>query len=286
MANVRVIRRRIRSVRNTAKITKAMQMVAASKMRRAQLTTLAGRPYSQKIREVLADLMAQPAEGDDIHPLLRRREVKHSQLIFITPDRGLCGGLPSSLNRAAGQFLLGSQVPVGVVTVGKKGRDFMVRTGRDVKAVFTGMPDRPTIGDVSPVAHMAMEDYTAGNVDQVLLCYAEFVNTVIQRPVIQQLLPVQPAELKAGEAVGYIYEPASLQVLGALLPRFVEMQIYHALLEANASEQSARMVAMRNATDNANDLIDSLTLLMNKVRQETITKELLDLVGGVAALEG
>ncbi|MBI2171579.1 MAG: ATP synthase F1 subunit gamma [Chloroflexi bacterium] len=285
MANVRTIRRRIRSVRNTAKITKAMQMIAASKMRRAQLSTIAGRPYAQKILEVLADLMAQPAEAEDIHPLLRKREVKSIQLIHITPDRGLCGGLVSNLNRAAAQFVLGSQAPVRVVTVGKKGRDFMVRTGRDVKAVFTGMPDRPGIADISAIARLAIDDYTSGQVDRVVVSYAEFVNTAVQRPVVEQLLPVQPAELRAGEAVGYIYEPASLRVLGALLPRFVEMQIYHAMLEAIASEHSARMVAMRNATDNANELIDSLTLLMNKVRQEAITKELLDIVGGVAALE-
>jgi len=286
MPNVRTIRGRIRSVRNTAKITKAMQMVAASKMRRAQLATLAGRPYSQKIREVLADLAAQPAEGDDIHPLLQKRAVQRTQIVFITPDRGLCGGLSSNLNRAAGQFIRGSQSPVSVITVGKKGRDFMVRTRQEVKAVFTGIPDRPSIMDISPIAQLAIGGYTSGQVDQVMLCYTEFVNTATQRPVVQQLLPVQPAELKGGEAVGYIYEPASMRVLSALLPRFVEMQIYHAQLEAIASEQSARMVAMRSATDNANELIDSLTLLMNKVRQEAITKELLDIVGGVAALEG
>jgi F-type H+-transporting ATPase subunit gamma len=286
MANVRTIRRRIRSVRNTAKITKAMQMIAASKMRRAQLSTFAGRPYAQKILEVLANLMAQPTEAEDIHPLLRKRDVKSIQFIHITPDRGLCGGLVSNLNRAASQFILGSHVPVSVVTVGKKGRDFMVRSRRDVKAVFTGTPDRPGIADISAIARLAIDDYTSGQVDRVVVSYTEFVNTAVQRPVVEQLLPVQPAELRAGEAVGYIYEPASLQVLGALLPRFVEMQIYHAVLEAIASEQSARMVAMRNATDNANELVDSLTLLMNKVRQEAITKELLDIVGGVAALEG
>ncbi|MBI4202197.1 MAG: ATP synthase F1 subunit gamma [Chloroflexi bacterium] len=285
MANVRTIRRRIRSVRNTAKITRAMQMIAASKMRRAQLATLAGRPYAEKIHDVLADLMAQPTDGDEVHPLLRQREVRRIQLVHITPDRGLCGGLPGNMNRASGQFMLNSGVPVSVVTVGKKGRDFMVRTRRDVKAVFTGIPDRPTILDIAPIAHLAIEDYTEGAVDQVFVAYTQFVNTAVQRPVVEQLLPVQPTPLRAGQAVGYIYEPASIQVLGSLLPRYIEMQLYHAMLEAIASEHSARMVAMRNATDSANDLIDSLTLLMNKVRQEAITKELLDLVGGVAALE-
>lgn len=285
MANVRIIRRRIRSVRNTAKITKAMQMIAASKMRRAQLATIAGRPYSQKIREVLADLAAQPVESEDIHPLLKRREVKRIQLIHITPDRGLCGGLPSNMNRASGQFILGSKVPVSVVTVGKKGRDFMVRSGREVKAVFIEMADRPRIVDISAIARLAIDEYASGAVDQVMVAYTQFVNTAVQKPVVEQLLPVQSAELKAGEAVGYIYEPNSLRVLSNLLPRFVEMQVYHAVLESIASEHSARMMAMRNATDSANDLIDSLTLLMNKVRQEAITKELLDIVGGVAAME-
>ena len=285
MANVRTIRRRIRSVQNTAKITKAMQMIAASKMRRAQQLTLAGRPYAERMRGVLADLAAQPAESEELHPLLRRREVSRVQIIHITPDRGLCGGLPSNVNRASGQFILSHQASSSVITIGRKGRDFMVRSGRDVRAVFTDIGDRPTVADILPVAHLAIEDYTSGYADQVLLTYSHFINTANQQPVMQQLLPVAPAPLEASQAVGYIYEPGSVGVLDALLPRFVEMQIYHAVLEALASEHSARMVAMRNATDSAMEMIDSLTLMMNKVRQETITKELLDLVGGVAALE-
>jgi len=285
MANVRTLKRRIRSVQNTAKITKAMQMIAASKMRRAQQMTLDGRPYAEKMRGVLADLAAQPAEAEEVHPLLRHREVQRIQIIHITPDRGLCGGLNSNLNRTSGRFVLEQAAPVSVVTVGRKGRDFMVRYGRDVRAVFTDIGDRPTVTDILPIAHLAIEDYTSGNVDQVMVTYAQFVSTAVQRPVMQQLLPVEPATLEPGQAVGYIYEPDSLTVLGALLPRFVEMQLYHAVLESIASEHSARMVAMRNATDNANDMMDSLTLMLNKVRQESITKELLDIVGGVAALE-
>ena len=285
MANVRTLKRRIRSVQNTAKITKAMQMIAASKMRRAQQMTLDGRPYAEKMRGVLADLAAQPAEAEEVHPLLRHREVQRIQIIHITPDRGLCGGLNSNLNRISGRFVLEQAAAVSVVTVGRKGRDFMVRYGRDVRAVFTDIGDRPTVADILPIAHLAIEDYTSGNVDQVMVTYAQFVSTAVQRPVMQQLLPVEPATLEPGQAVGYIYEPDSLTVLGALLPRFVEMQLYHAVLESIASEHSARMVAMRNATDNANDMMDSLTLMLNKVRQESITKELLDIVGGVAALE-
>jgi len=285
MANIRTIRRRIRSVQNTAKITKAMQMIAASKMRRAQQLTLAGRPYAEKMLNVLADLAAQPVEAEQIHPLLQQREVRRIQVIHITPDRGLCGGLNSNLNRATGSFILEQQAPISVVAVGRKGRDFMVRYGRDVRAVFTNLGDRPTVEDIHPIAHLAMEEYCSGSVDQVVVTYGRFVSTAVQRPVIQQLLPVQPATMAPGQAVGYIYEPRSLVVLDALLPRFVEMQIYHAVLESIASEQSARMVAMRNATDNAFEMIDSLTLMLNKVRQESITKELLDIVGGVAALE-
>ena len=285
MANIRQIRRRIRSVQNTAKITKAMQMIAASKMRRAQQLTLEGRPYAQKLQEVLADLAAQPVEAEEVHPLLQRREVRRTEIIHITPDRGLCGGLNSNLNRTSGRFIQEQQQPTSVVAVGRKGRDFMVRSAQEVRAVFTDLGDRPDLAAVLPIARLAIEDYTSGYVDQVFITYAQFVSTAVQEPVMQQLLPVKPALMEQGLAVGYIYEPDSRTVLAALLPRFVEMQIYHAVLESIASEQSARMVAMRNATDSASDMVDALTLMMNKVRQESITRELLDIVGGVAALE-
>jgi len=285
MANLRQIRRRIRSVQNTAKITKAMQMIAASKMRRAQQLTLAGRPYAEKLMEVLSDLAAQPTEMDEVHPLLRRREVNRVEIIHITPDRGLCGGLPSNVNRAAGKFILDQKDQVAAVAVGRKGRDFLVRSGVDLRAVFTDLGDRPSLVDVLPVARLVMDDYINGEVDQVMITYTEFVNTVVQRPIIQQLLPLEAARLEPGQAVGYVYEPQSVEVLSSLLPRFVEMEIYHSVLESVASEQSARMVAMRNATESASDMIDALTLTMNKVRQEAITRDLLDIVGGVAALE-
>ena len=285
MANLKQLRRRIRSVQNTAKITKAMQMIAASKMRRAQQLTMAGRPYAEKLMEVLSDLAAQPVEMDEIHPLLKRREVNRIEIIQITPDRGLCGGLPSNVNRVAGKFILDQKDQVTAVAVGRKGRDFLVRSGLDLRAVFTDLGDRPSLVDVLPVARLVMDDYINGEVDQVMITYTEFVNTVIQRPIIQQLLPLEAARLESGQAVGYVYEPHSVEVLSSLLPRFVEMEIYHSVLESVASEQSARMVAMRNATESANDMIDALTLTMNKVRQEAITRDLLDIVGGVAALE-
>ena len=285
MANLKQLRRRIRSVQNTAKITKAMQMIAASKMRRAQQLTLAGRPYAEKLTEVLSDLAAQPVEMDEIHPLLKRREINRVEIIHITPDRGLCGGLPSNVNRVAGKFILDQKDQVTAVAVGRKGRDFLVRSGLNLRAVFTDLGDRPSLLDVLPVARLVMDDYINGEVDQVMITYTEFVNTVVQRPIIHQLLPLEAARMDSGQAVGYVYEPDSVEVLSSLLPRFVEMEIYHSVLESVASEQSARMVAMRNATESANDMIDALTLTMNKVRQEAITRDLLDIVGGVAALE-
>ena len=286
MPSVRQIRRRIRSVENTAKITKAMSMIAASKMRRAQESALSGRPYSDRIQSLLSHLAAQPQDDEERMPaLLRRREVNNVQVVVITPDRGLTGGLNSNINRAAAQFIVGQSAKVSVICVGRKGRDFMVRSGQDVRAVFTDMPDRPQLTDVTPITRLVIDAYTREETDAVYLAYADFVNTTLQRPVLQPLLPVEPADLRPQEAVGYIYEPLDLTVLSALLPRFVEMQTYHAVLEGIASEQSARMVAMRNATDNALSMAEDLTLVMNKVRQETITRELLDIVGGAAAVE-
>ncbi len=287
MPSVRIIRRRIRSVQSTTKITKAMEMIAASKMRRAQQKALAARPYAERMREVLADLAAQSAGEENLPALLTpHKEVKRIEMIHMTPDRGLCGGLNANLNRRASTFILGQSVPVTITSVGRKGRDFMIRYGREVRAEFTQIGDNPSILDVGPIARTVIDDYTSGYADQIYLSYADFVSTMVQRPVLQQLLPVEPAKIERIQLVGYIFEPNIPGVLEHLLPRFIEMQIYHALLEAIASEQSARMVAMRNATDNALEMIDSLTLMLNKARQEAITKELLDIVGGVAALEG
>jgi F-type H+-transporting ATPase subunit gamma len=287
MPSVRDIRRRIRSVQNTGKVTNAMSLIAASKMRRAQNAVLQGRPYAEKIREVIAHLAAQP--GDDwtaTQPLLQVRPVQRIGLLAVTPDRGLAGGLHSSINRRVAQFILQQSAPVRTIIVGRKGRDFMVRSGQDLKAVFTDLGDRPALTDTIPISSMVIEAYTEGEVDEVYIAYARFISTMAQQPVVEKLLPVTPAPLSGTERVGYIYEPDAITVLGALLPQFVDMEVYHTLLEAIASEQSARMVAMRNATDNANSLSEELTLVMNKLRQDTITNELLDLVGGQVALEG
>ena len=284
MANIRLIRRRIRATQNIAKITRAMEMIATSKMRRAQEAGLAGRAYAEKIRQVLADLAALPETARTLHPLLQQRPINRIAIVHITPDRGLCGGLHASINRSTASFILEQSVPVTVITVGRKGLDFMRRYGRDIRAEFTRLGDRPSLLDTLPISRIIIDDYTNSIIDLVYLVYAQFISTTIQRPILQQILPIEPATLPVGQNVEYIYEPGPAQVLGELLPRFVEMQVYHAILESIASEQSARVVAMRNATDNANEIIQDLTLMYNKARQEMITKELLDITGGAEAL--
>ncbi len=284
MADIRLIRRRIRGIQSTAKITRAMEMIATSKMRRAQERGLAGRPYSEKIYQVIADLAAIPQEGRLAHPLLQRRPVTKIGVVHITPDRGLCGGLHANINRKTASFILEQTVPITLIIVGRKGIDFMRRHGRDIRAEFTRLGDQPSLLDTLPISRIIVDDYTNGVIDLVYLVYAQFISTMLQRPILQQILPVEPAAIPAAQNVDYIYEPSPDVVLGELLPRFVEMQVYHAILQSIASEQSARMVAMRNATDNANELIEDLTLMYNKARQEAITKELLDITGGAAAL--
>ncbi len=221
-----------------------------------------------------------------VHPLLARRPENHFIIIHITPDRGLCGGLIANMNRLTSSFILEHKVPSRLVTVGRRGRDFMIRHGVSVIAEFTGLGDQPSLLATLPISRIIIDEYSKGATDRVYLAYTRFINTMVQKPVMQQLLPVEPAIIPKAQNVDYIYEPSPRSVLDQLLPRFVEMEVYHAILESIASEQSARMVAMRSATENGKDLIKQLTLLYNKARQEAITKELLDIVGGVAALEG
>jgi len=261
-----------------------MEMIATSKMRRAQERGLAGRPYAEKIHQVIADLAALPQTERVIHPLLQRRPVARMAMVHITPDRGLCGGLNANVNRRTASFILEQNIPNTLICVGRKGLDFMGRHGRDIRAEFTWLGDQPGLLDTLPISRIIIDDYTSGVIDAAYLAYAQFVSTMVQRPVVQPILPVEPAAIPSAENVDYIYEPSPHVVLAGLLPRFVEMQIYHAILEAIASEQSARMVAMRNATENAGELVDDLTLMYNKARQESITKELLDITGGAAAL--
>jgi F-type H+-transporting ATPase subunit gamma len=192
----------------------------------------------------------------------------------------MCGGLVGNINRRTVSFMLEGQAAASVVTAGRKGRDFMVRLNRDVRASFIDLGDRPRLTDTTPISRIVIDDFSSGASDAVYLAYTEFVNTAVQRPVVRQLLPVQPAQLPPSQLTGYIYEPRSLELMGALLPRIVEMQVYQGVLESNASEQSARMVAMRNASDNARDFARELTLQANKARQASITSELLDIIGG------
>ena len=259
-------------------------MVAASKMRKAQQQVIASRPYAVKLSEILADIKATLDDEELQNPLLVTRPVRSVMVIHITPDRGLCGGLNSNLNKSAGSFVLSQDEPVSLIAVGKKGRDFMVRSGTSVLAEFTGIGDQPSYDSILPVGKLAMDAYISGSVDKVFLSFAEFVNTTIQRPLMRQLLPLEIPESASSSSGQYFYEPDVISVLDDLVPRYIETQIYQGLLEAVASEHSARMVAMQNATDNAKDMIEDLKLTMNKVRQETITKELLEVIGGVAAL--
>lgn len=286
MATLREIRRRIRSIQSTAKITRAMELVAASKMRRAQLSALAARPYAEKMRQLLGNLAEtiNQAEPEELPALLRPHgAVNTVELIVITPDRGLSGGLPTNLNRTTTQFILEAHAAIRVIAAGRKGRDFLRRAGQNVVAEFIGLGDAPSFDDIRPIAQIAIEDFSEGHVDEVYLVYADFVSTVVQIPRVLKLLPLEAPE-ESSFSIDYIYEPDRIEVLAELLPRYVERQVYEAVLEGIASEQSARMVAMRNATDAANDMMKELTLVYNKARQEAITRELLDIAGGVEAL--
>ena len=285
MASVRQIARRIRSVENTAKITKAMSMIAASKLRRTQDAATQGRSYADSMSEMVSNVMSQARDDELSQPLAEPREVTNVGLVLITPDRGLTGGLNSNVLRAVGDFVGLQSVPVKVVALGKKGIDFARRSGLELIGELSGISDRPKSSDTSPISKAIIDGFINGQVDSIHVAYAQFVNTTMQRPTVIQLAPVVTPEISNVDNQGYIFEPNANEVLTELLPRYIETLIHHAVLEASASEQSARMVAMNQATDNANEMVDDLTLLMNKLRQETITKELLDIVGGVAAIE-
>jgi F-type H+-transporting ATPase subunit gamma len=287
MPTLRQINRRIRSIQSTAKTTRAMSLVAGSKMRRAQQLALAHRPYADQLSKVLADvvhsLRAGGLEEEELHPLLREPgEVSNPGIILLTSDRGQVGGLNTNLIRIAGQQL--TQHPDGkLIAVGRKGFDFWRRTRTPILGQFIRLGDYPTFDDVRPISRLAADAFINGEVDSVVLVYPRFVNTVVQRPQVQPLLPATAPE-DPTPPDDYIFEPTSAELLAELLPRYVEIQVYHAVLEMAASEQSARMVAMRNATDAALEMVDNLTLVRNKVRQEQITKELLDITGGVEAM--
>lgn len=288
MPTLRQINRRIKSIQSTAKTTRAMSLVAGSKMRRAQLLALSHRPYADQLQKLLADVVhsLEAAAGEaerTLHPLLARRENNHPALILMTSDRGQVGGMNTNLIRLAGNYM-SSHPNTRLVAVGRKGFDFYRRIGVDMMGQFTRLGDYPSFDDVRPISILVANAFIEGEIDSVNLVYPRFINTVVQRPVVQELLPATPPEDDDNESDEYIFEPDAQTVLEHLLPRYVEIQVYRAVLELAASEQSARMVAMRNATDAALEMVQNLTLVRNKVRQEQITKELLDITGGVEAM--
>ena len=295
MANTREIRRRIKSIKNTAQITKAMQMVAASKMRRAQVAALAGRPMAELLNKVLVSVK-EHVEIDS-HPLLAVRPVKKELVILISTDKGLCGALNTNLFRELSPFDIGT---TSFVCTGRKGVQFVTRTRRDLLGDFA-IGDSPRFRDTRPIANLAMEKFLSGEVDKVSVAYTHFINTLTQKPTIRPLLPISPFDLERGfktahdndaapapktaeRAPGFIFEPGPEEVLDFVLPQYVRFQVFQMLVDTRASEHSARMVAMKSATDNAKQIVKELTLEYNKVRQAGITTELLEITTAQLAL--
>jgi len=291
MPSPRDIRRRIRSVKSTAQITRAMQMVAASKMRRAQQSALAGRPYAALMNEVLGNLVAYAS--DFSHPLMEQREGGKRCVIVVSSDKGLCGALNANLMREAAKFDRQNTV---YITAGRKASQFMLRTKRQLSAEFS-YKDAPLFAEARAISKFARDLFISGEVNRVDVLFTNFISTLSQRPEVRPLLPITEikavrvdvqesiadTQLAAG-ATEFIFEPGPEEVLGALLPHSLNFQVYHILLEAKASEHSARMVAMKNATDNANQLIKDLTIEYNKLRQANITKELLEISSAAMAM--
>ena len=291
MATLREVRRRIDSVTNIAQITRAMQMVAASRMKRAQDAILAARPYSDELRAALARVVA--AVDEEVDPLLARRPVRKIGLVMITTDRGLVGSLNANAVRAVLRHLAeeaeidGERAEISAVTVGRKGRDALRRAGVPIAAHFSQLGDRPSFADVTPIARLVTQDFLAGTYDRIELAYSTFINTLSQRPGVVTVLPVEQPTMGEQETETndeYLFEPSPEAVLSRLLPHFVAIDIYRAVLENRASEQSAQMVAMRSATDNAHELIGDLKLVYNKTRQANITREMTEIASGAEAL--
>ena len=289
MPSTREIRRRIRSVGNMPQITRAMEMVSAAKMRKAQQRVTASRPYSEQLRQIMSDLATQQPDPEQLaqFPLLQKRPVRNVELIVVTPDRGLTGALNTNILRRGSRFILeeAGGAPVQVIAVGKKARDYFVRTRQDVIAEFIGIGDTTTLDAVRPIADIAIDDFASGKVDAVYVVYSRFINTLVQRPEVLQILPVEPPPAQEGYS-DYIFEPTPEDVLNDLLPRYVEVQLYQAILEGIASEHSARMVAMRSASDNAKEIQQELTLSYNKARQAQITREVSEIAAGANAMAG
>lgn len=289
--SVKAIKRRIRSARNIKQITKAMEMVAASKMRRAQESALTTRPYSIKIKEVLAQLAGQV--GTQRHPMLKKPDETQGNIaiILVSSDRGLCGALNTNLFRELEEFTSDLSrnrqreiLDIEFIVVGRKAREFVLKTGKSLHAEFTHFPEKPKFEDILPVTRLAIDGFLSGKFKEIYLVFTAFITTLKQEVSIARLLPVETKKIISTTAEGvrrpykeYIFEPNASKVLDALLPQYIEIQAYQTVLEALASEHSARMVAMRNASDNATEIIAYLTLIFNKQRQQSITNEIADL---------
>ncbi len=299
MATERELNRRIRSVKNISQVTSALAAVSAAKASKAQKQVEASRDYAGKAFEILINLASQPSAGEARHPLLAPRdEIKNSAVIVVSADRGLAGAYNANIISYAERFIRALPRPARVISVGRKGHSLLVRRGYNVVALFDDIPDEPSLYTTAPIVDVVVNDYLSGEVDDVFIAYTNFINLAARETVVQQLLPLKPLDLEgmavseyvegvdmeaAAERV-YNYEPDAEAILNEVVPRFTELQIYQAVLEAKASEHSARMLAMNNATDNAADLVDFLILERNKARQAAITNEILDIVGGAEAL--
>lgn len=285
MPSFQDLRRRIKSIKSTQQITKAMKAVSAAKMRKAQEAVLAARPYSKRIKGVLGRVAV--ASSGVKHPLLAVREPKKVAYIIITADRGLCGGFNSNVIRRAAQEIKRTSAELNLVTVGRKSRDFFRRRGFNIAKQYVGLGENISYGTARDIASFVVDKYSAEEYDEVQLIYSQYINVMVQKPVMIKLLPAEPPAEEEGEAkkVDYIFEPSAEAVLTELLPKYIENAIYQGLLESKAGEQSARMTAMDNATKNASEMIDKLTMTMNRARQAQITKEISEIVGGAAALE-
>ncbi len=293
MATPREVRLRIRSVKNIAQVTRALQAVSASKVRKAMQAVLNTRPYATKAWQVLTHIAGQPGR-ETLHPLLTKRaEVNSILVVLVTGDRGLAGAYNTNIVRFTAQRFDDYTVPVRYITVGRKGRDLMIRRRKEIIAEFSNLPAAPSYGDVSAIGRVAVDEFLNNHCDEVYLVYTDFVNMVRQIPTIKKLLPLEVqveervqafAAAERGPAAAYIYEPGQAEILDEIIPSFSALQVYQAILESLASEHAARMVAMKNATDSATELAKALTLEYNKARQQAITNEMLDIAGGAEAL--
>ena len=289
MATLRDIKRRIKAVQSTSKITKAMKMVAAAKFRRAQQRMFEMRPYAERMSAVLSSL--SNGADTEIHPLLAVRKIKNVEVLVVTSDRGLCGAFNTNILKAAAVHiakLKNEGFEVSISAVGRKARDYYKRRNIEQRKSWAGISGKISYANAQEIAGQIIENYTNETVDEVILVYNEFKSAAAQKVVVSRLLPLAPIEQNPDSlpVFNFLYEPSEQEIFKNLLPKNVEIQIFRALLESQASEEAARMAAMENATKAANDMINSLTLQYNKARQASITKELMDIVGGVEALKG